>query len=84
MSASIYWRPVAKSRKSVSTYTPSSFIESIRKAFGEFPVKLDTDSLPVLQGMAAVEQMPGNGENPYEQLVEAINQIGSIEVWAEY
>lgn len=84
MGASIYWRDVSKGHKSVPVAGPSAFVESMRRAFGNEPWRLDSGSLDMLRGMAATY---GNGDNPYDFLIDRIareSDFATIEVWPEY
>ena len=83
MSANIYWRPVDTSRNDLPVSTPSMFIDSMREAFGQLPVKLGPGEIPVLKGMASVKGF-GTQNDAFKVLIEKIEQIGEIEVWAEW
>lgn len=85
MSANIYYKQVKpKDRKSVNTMFPSSFIAAMERAFGSAPWRLTAERIPVLTGMAAATPDKDDEYNgPFEQLIEAIHQLGEIEVWAE-
>lgn len=76
MGASIYWRPTNRGRN-LSVGAWSSFLDALRKAFGELPVKLSEKDLPTLRGMAAVD-----GE--FGRLVALIEENGEIEIYAEW
>lgn len=84
MSASIYWRPVSESKKSVETFSPSYLIESLRNAFGDLPFKLSVEDIPVLKGMSAVIGFNSDSNKPFNQLITAIESLGTIEIWAEW
>lgn len=81
MSASIYWRPVDTSYKYLSIAHTSSFISSIEEVFGGLPRKLDANDIDKLQAMSAV---CSEDNDPYYQLVEIINDVGMVEIGAEY
>jgi len=81
MSANIYYRPVKSGRHSVGAMAPSSFIKSIEKALGRFPLTLVDSDIPVLQGMSATQS---EEDNPYNDLIKGIEKYGEIEVFAEY
>ena len=78
MSANIYWQP-AKG-KSVDVATPSSFMASMQRAFGDPPWNLTHTQWPMLEGMSAVA---GGPDNPYDQLLAAIDRHDTIRVWSE-
>ncbi len=81
MGASIYWRPVDTAKHYLEIDGRSSFIAAIERAFGKLPVKLSCEDIPMLKGMAAVAD---ERNNPYEELISKIGQVGTIEVWAEW
>lgn len=84
MSASIYYRQVKPvSGKLLNTSAPSSFIDSLEKAFGGREPTLTTTEIPILQGMAILWTGMG-GKNPYEQLIEGIQKYGEIEIDVQY
>ena len=82
MGANIYFRPVKpKNKYAVCSMAPQSFMETMRKAFGDFPCELSEADLQKLNGMAI---MFTDDCNPYTDLIDAINKHGTIEVYAEY
>ncbi|HEV3272485.1 MAG TPA: hypothetical protein VGZ93_09930 [Candidatus Methylacidiphilales bacterium] len=82
MSATIYWRPVAKRMSYIDTDAPSSFIEALREAFGrDLPAKFAGEDIPVLKGMAAADR---GQRKAYEGMIKAIEEFGIVELWAEY
>ena len=82
MSATIHWRSTAKSDPHLKEVgAPSSFIESIERAFGGFPVELDEKAVPVLRGMTVMYHEHPNG---YDEIIELIEKHGSIELYASY
>lgn len=83
MSANIYWRPVTTARNDLSVSAPSDFIDSMREAFGNLPVKLTDKDIPTLKGMSSVRNIFRN-ENPYKEIIETIEKVGEIEIWAEW
>ena len=82
MSATILYRQVSSTGRSLSCFAPSSFIGSIEQAFGSFPCTLGEEAVPILTGMAAV--CNDGGGNPYQELISAIEKLGTVEVWAKY
>lgn len=82
MSATILTRPTGKGRL-LDVGAPSNFIETMRRAFGQFPVVLNETHLEKLRGMAAI-QGPLCDPNPYVRLQAEIMDNGEIEVFAEY
>lgn len=84
MSANIYWRPTSSNGKCLDVGAPSSFMESLSRAFHyDLPMTLNTESEAVkLEGMAAASQ--GEFAKAYQQLADAIRYEGSIEVHARW
>lgn len=83
MSASIMWRPLNQG-KHLSVGAPSSFIESLERAFGSFPLKpYGEDAARVLDGMAAATEYKEFRE-AYQQLAAAVREEGEIEIFAVY
>lgn len=87
MSASIHWRPLETENARIDVWAPSSFLSSMKRAFGyEAPWRLGESDIAVLRGMAATHD---NGEknNPYLEMIRKIENDGEprrIEVWPEY
>ena len=82
MSASVYFQPIKGHRLVLGG--PSSFLELLRRVTSSNgPWELDTYWRSFLEGAAR-----GTEDNEHrlalEVLVEAIDQYGSIRVWAEY
>lgn len=83
MGASIYYRQVKPvDRKQLSVCAPSSFMETMDKAFDTFPSILTENDILKLEGMAAMNC--DGGGNPYADLIKAIKKYGVIEVYALY
>ena len=85
MSASICWRPVKASRKTLKgVLAPSSFIRAMEQTFGSLPIQLDENSVPKLLAMAAV--FGHDRDNPYRELIDIIERLDgdAVEIWAEY
>jgi hypothetical protein len=82
MSANIYWQAVKGRDLDVSA--PSSFLEAMRKAFGDGQKwELSGRHLEKLSGMAAIFSGSDN-DNPYLTIIDAISEHGLILVWAEW
>lgn len=82
MSANIHYRQVKPiDGKDLAVGSPSSFIKCMERAFGTFPCTLSASNFPTLRGMAAME---GSGDNHFVKLIDAIEDLGEIEVYAEY
>lgn len=82
MSATIHYRKAGKEDPHLrQVWAPSSFIESMRRAFGTFPCVLTSEDVAKLAGMSAMLE----GEHdPYGELIELIENQGSIEIYATY
>ncbi len=79
MSASIKWKVVKNDGKYLNVGAPSSFIDAMKSAFGNFPCRIGPSEVATLRGMAAASR-----DSAYERLIEAIEEDTTIEVWAEY
>jgi hypothetical protein len=83
MSASIFWRPV-NSGHQLRIGAPSSFIDSLQRAFGSrLPVTLTGSDRPVLLGMAAATEYEEFRE-AYSELARALGEEDEIQVFASY
>lgn len=83
MSATILTRATGKG-KPLGVGAPSSFIETMERAFGNFPVVLNYSHLERLHGMASVKSLLVNEGEVFERLIEEIEREGEIEVFAQY
>ncbi len=85
MSATIYWRALPTTNKTLPVNAPSSFITAMERAFNRAPPwTVGVVDLPILRGMAAA--FGGNDrDNPFETMVGLIeNGDRTIEVWPQY
>ncbi len=83
MSASIFWRPV-NSGHQLRIGAPSSFIDSLQRAFGSRPpITLTETDIPTLTGMAAATEYEEFRE-AYEKLAHAIREEDEIQIFAAY
>lgn len=82
MSASIMWEPLNPNPKHFSVGAPSFFIESLKNADMELPRTFTEADVSVLKGMSAASGRDEN--NPYQQMINAIEKYGEITVWAQY
>lgn len=80
MSVSIMWRPQKNNGRSLNGQ--SSFKEALEKVFGNLPKTFTKKDIERLEVMHRLSDIPY--DDPYEELIEAINKHSSIEVWAEY
>lgn len=79
MSASIYWiKVIPNEGTSIDTMAPSHFMECFERAFGNWPILLRLDSLPVLYGMKACKVQG------VEEVIEALEKNSVIKLWAEF
>ena len=77
MSVTIFWHPV--NPVAIRVTCPQSVLVAFEKVFGSRKPNLDMDSISALRAMSAVF----NGDddlNPYEQLADAIENHGQIQV----
>ncbi len=83
MSATILWKIVKPEGKPLGVAAPSAFRATMERAFGEWPVELDSSAIPKLEGMAACWD---TSENPFTKLSEILENVAPshITVWAEY
>lgn len=82
MSANIYFMPDVKKGTPLNTPAPSSFIETLERAGYTLPYTFDDSDKKLLLGMACARER--QEDNPYRQLIEAIDNFGRVRVWAEY
>jgi hypothetical protein len=81
MSANIYWEPVNINTKCLNTPAPSYFIDSLERADMGLPNTFTNKDIPTLRGLAASIQ---DDRNPYTELITAIIEYGSVNVWYEH
>jgi hypothetical protein len=84
MSASICYRPVDPKPKTIGAYAPSSFMEAMERAGMQLPCTIGKGAIPVLSGMSATWGKGADSPNPYQNVIDAIEKYGDIELWAEY
>ena len=84
MGATIHYRKTSKVDPHLKCVgAPSSFMESLTRAFGHFPCEVSDAHIPILQGMAALGSK-NEDDNPYLEVIELIEKIGSIELYASW
>jgi len=83
MSANIYWEPARRERESLCTSAPSSFRESLEAAGIPCPGIVTMSHMDALRGMSRVHGRKPN-ENPYFQLLTALEEHHEIELTMEY
>lgn len=84
MSASICYQPVDPKPKTIGAWAPSHFMESMERANLGLPCTLKETDIPILRGMAATFSDHGDAPNPYQEIIDAIEKYGAIEMWAEH
>lgn len=83
MSASIMWKYDEPEGKSLGVSAPSSFMETMRRAFGEHPWTLNPSHIERLRGMG--DSFGGKDcDNPFYRLCDHLEDGGAVRVWAEY
>lgn len=81
MSATLYYRQISNKNKHVRVMAPSSFMRTLDEEFSGPPYRFGPTDVPVLRGMAAGFD---GSVNPFRELIELIEKLTDIEVWAEY
>lgn len=81
MSATIFWEPVNLKAKSLWVMAPSHFMSCLERAGLGLPCTLGEHDIPILRGLAA---SMNEDRNPYNELIKAINENGSVTVWYEH
>lgn len=87
MSASIHYRPTSTKDPTLQQVgSPSQFIEIMKRAFGNFPCSLGIGEVRVLRGMSAMcrDNWVEYGIDPYMEIIDIIEKIGSIQLYASY
>lgn len=83
MTASVSYRQVKPvDGVGLSVGAPSHFIQCMERAFGVFPVRLTKSDIPVIRGMMAI--LREDQDNPYGEIIGAIEKLGEIEIYAAY
>lgn len=75
------WRPLTSPRR--VTFLGTSFPavhRALADVFGEFPIRLTPEHRVTLRAMAAVA---GEGREPYDQIADALQKHGDVEVGVE-
>lgn len=80
MSASLYYRPISNQHH--ITNSAKGTIDKLQKVFGALPLRLDHTHIEKLSVMARLEDDDQN--NPYQKIIEAIDEFSEIEIFAEY
>ncbi len=79
MSVSLAYEPIAP-KKYIDGVT-SSMVDALKETFGDLPLVLEAEHLPILRAMAnAYDKV----DSPYEQIVQAIKRHEKIILRAEY
>ena len=75
----ILWSPIASPmRLQFSGTSCESVAEALQMGFGDFPIRLSTgEHMFILRGMMA---SAGPGKQPYDQLIKALTQFGTLEI----
>jgi hypothetical protein len=81
MSATIYWEPVDPNPKHLHVMAPSWFMGCLERAGMELPHTFDSSDIKVLRGLAAAMD---DDRNPFKELIQAIEENGSVNVWYQY
>ena len=75
----IQWKPIASPVRLRFTGTSYEAVgHALIEAFGPFPIRLNAgEQLLILRGMAAAA---GEGKQPYQELIQALSQVGELEL----
>lgn len=84
MTANVYWQPISPKRNKLYVMAPSSFASSMTDCFGEAPWTLSKGSVKSLYGMLSMTTNRKGSENPYMQMIAAIDKHEKIRVWLEH
>ncbi|MFZ1007824.1 MAG: hypothetical protein WAN65_13360 [Candidatus Sulfotelmatobacter sp.] len=86
MSATLYYRMTSVKNKYLKTVSsPSSFMKTLNKIYGCPPYRFSEVDIGILRGMSAGYGLnPECDQNGFDEIVEAIENDGEIEVWPEY
>ena len=83
MSASIFWDPIKPANGHVvGVGAPSWFMGCMERAGLKLPVDLTVADLPVLTGLAAAQR--DDEKNPFQEIIDAIEKHGAINLWYQY
>lgn len=82
MSANLYWEPTKRKKNYLPIGAPLSFMESLKRVFGNRTPTLTEKDIPILRGMAVVAS--GDAGECYKQLADAVEKYEEIEVTAVY
>lgn len=88
MSATINWRYLPQTNKTIDVGAPSSFLDKMVRAFHTAPPwQLSEVDLPVLRGLEAGFGEKGR-DNPFSEIIKRMvdddGHIAEIEVWPTY
>lgn len=81
MSANIFYRQLLPDVKELNVNAPSWFMKCLREADMELPYTFSSKDLETLRGMSAT---CNSDKNPFKDLINTINELEVIEVWAVY
>ena len=80
MSATVNWERTDKNHRSFNVGAPSAFGEIMRRRFGAEPWEVTKSDLPWLQGVCDA----GDKSAPWDDIIECVEENGSIKVWRTY
>jgi len=82
MTASLCWSPVEKNSRMLSALAPSQTMEILAEIGISFPGEAGIEHLAALHALA--KAWPNQKQNPFRDLVEAIEKHDRVKLWAEY
>jgi hypothetical protein len=81
MSATIFWGSINTKTKHLYVMAPSCFMGCLERAEMELPNTFGANDIQKLRGLAAAMD---EKRNSFNELIEAIEKHGSVNVWYEY
>jgi len=81
MSETICWEPINLKPNYLDVMAPSWFMGCLKRAEMGLPNTFGPNDIPKLRGLAASMD---EERNPFNELIEAIEKHGSVNVWYEY
>lgn len=83
MTPSLYWKPLGDGIHLDVGGAPSGFIHNMDKVFGAQPWTLSIADLSKLEVLANLFEGQAR-DNPYQTIIEAIDENGPVQVWPVY
>jgi len=88
VSGNLYYEKTIGKKKNIYCSTPSTLRQIIEGIFGELPLRLGANNLDILIALSIyhkyMECNISNKENPFRDIVDAIEKYDEIEIDMEY